>query len=128
MKDDRYIFIFVYGTLRKGGIYSSLLMNSVYIDHDIVKGFIMRNLGEYPMIFEREDSGTEIIIEIYKIDHFTLQQLDNLEGYSESNRNSLYLRKTVSAISGRKGYIYYGSDEKKYLSYDIIPGGDWMKK
>jgi gamma-glutamylcyclotransferase (GGCT)/AIG2-like uncharacterized protein YtfP len=128
MNKNLNIFIFVYGTLRKNDMYSSLLNNSEYMGNDLVPGFVMRSLGEYPMIFERENPESLIVIEIYKIDHHTLQQLDNLEEYIEGDENSLYLRKTVSAVSGRKGYIYYGKDEKKYLSYEIIPGGDWIKK
>ena len=88
----------------------------------------MRDLGEYPMIFERDNPGSLIIIEIYKINHQIIQQLDNLEEYIEGDDSSLYLRKIVSAVSGRKCYIYYGKDEKKYLSYEIIPCGDWIKK
>lgn len=119
--------VFVYGTLRKGEIYSSLLEKAEYTAADMVKGFILRDLGEYPMAFERGDDSL-IAIEIYKIDQFTLHQLDILEGYIEGDESSLYHRKTVQSISGKSGYIYYGKDEKKYLSYDIIPCGDWKKK
>ncbi len=128
MNKNLNIFVFVYGTLRKNGMYSFLLNNSEYIGDDLVSGFVMRNLGEYPMIFEKDNPESLIVIEIYKIDHHTLQQLDNLEEYIEGDERSLYLRKTVTAVSGRNGYIYYGKDEKKYLSYEIIPGGDWIKK
>ncbi|HPF06561.1 MAG TPA: gamma-glutamylcyclotransferase [Spirochaetota bacterium] len=121
-------YVFVYGTLRKGGMYSSLLHGSEYIGNDLIPRFVMRDLGEYPMIFESDNPESLIVIEIYKINHHTLQQLDNLEEYIEGDENSLYLRKTVSTVSGRKGYIYYGKDERKYLSYDIIPGGDWIKR
>lgn len=128
MNKNRNIFVFVYGTLRKNDMNSSLLYNSEYMGKDLLSGFVMRSLGEYPMIFERDNPESLIVIEIYKINHQTLQQLDNLEEYIEGDENSLYLRKTVSAVSGRKGYIYFGKDEKKYISYEIIPGGDWINK
>jgi gamma-glutamylcyclotransferase (GGCT)/AIG2-like uncharacterized protein YtfP len=128
MKDIQQIIVFVYGTLRKGELYSPLLYNACYKGTDIIPGFIMRDLGEYPMIFERNDSGMQIIIEVYKIDPATLQQLDNLEDYNENDDNSLYLRKKVTALSGIEGFIYYGIDEYKYKSCNIIPDGDWVKR
>jgi gamma-glutamylcyclotransferase (GGCT)/AIG2-like uncharacterized protein YtfP len=128
MKKIYPINVFVYGTLRKGEPFSYLLKEAQFAGYDKVSGFIMRDLGEYPMIFEREDPRLKIIIEVYKIDYHLLQQLDNLEEYIENDENSLYIRQTVYSLSGRSGYIYYGKDENKYLSYNIIPGGDWIKK
>lgn len=127
MIDNNEYTVFVYGTLRRGESNSSLLDNSEYIGTDRVNGFILRNLGEYPMAFERSGDKSEIIIEIYKIDEITLHQLDMLEEYIEGHESSLYHRKKVLSISGLSGYIYFGKDENKYLSYDVIPGGDWKK-
>lgn len=128
MKDNQQITVFVYGTLRKGELYSPLLYNACYKGTDIIPGFIMRDLGEYPMIFERNDSCLQIITEVYNIDQATLQQLDNLEDYNENDDNSLYQRKKVSSLSGIEGFIYFGTDEYKYKSCNIIPDGDWVKR
>jgi len=122
------ITVFVYGTLRNGEPYAYYLREALFIGYDKVSGFIMRDLGEYPMVFKKDDPGLTITIEVYKIDHHLLQQLDILEEYNENDENSLYIRQTVYSLSGRSGYIYCGKDESKYLSYNIIPGGDWMKK
>lgn len=128
MKDNQQITVFVYGTLRKGELYSPLLYNACYKGTDIIPGFIMRDLGEYPMIFERNDSCLQIITEVYNIDQATLQQLDNLEDYNENDDNSLYQRKKVSSLSGIEGFIYFRTDEYKYKSCNIIPDGDWVKR
>lgn len=128
MISDEMHIIFVYGTLRQGELYESYLGKSEYSGTDTVNGFILRDLGEYPMAFETEDKKAKIAVEVYKIDRDTLHELDILEDYMDGDINSLYQRKTVISSKGIRGLIYFGDDETKYLSYKKIPSGDWKNK
>jgi len=128
MTETGNYIIFVYGTLRKGEMYSSSLDRSEYIGESELEGFILRDLGEYPMAFLRDCPDLKIKIEIYKINRLTLHQLDIIEEYREGDENSLYQRDIVKCKSGLSGLIYYGNDESKYLSCKIIQSGDWKIK
>jgi len=120
--------IFVYGTLRKKQTNSSYLKKTEFIGFDRVKGFIMLDFGDYPMIFE---SGNDNIIkvEIYRIDDYTLKQIDQLEEYyGEGSIDNLYSRLPVESLSGIKGFIYTGGNVNDYKNLDIIESGDWLDR
>lgn len=128
MNDQNDNTVFVYGTLRRDEIYSSYLNHGEFLDYDIIPGYILRDLGEYPMAFERNDTGLSIKVEVYKIDSETLHQLDILEECRDGDEESLYKRKTVFSSKGYSGFLYYGEKESDYLSYKLIPGGDWNQR
>ncbi len=128
MSRQHECIVFVYGTLRRGEVYSSYLQNSEFLDYDIITGYILRDLGEYPMAFERGDTVSSIKVEVYKIDAGTLHQLDILEECREGDEESLYMRKAVYSSKGFTGFLYYGAKESDYLSYKLIPGGDWKHR
>ena len=120
--------LFVYGTLRKGESGSGLLKNSEFIGFDRVKGFIMLDFGDYPMIFE---SGNDyhIKVEIYRVDEYTLEQIDLFEEYyGDGSAGNLYTRKTVESLSGKWGFIYIGENIDLYRNISIIVSGDWLNK
>ena len=103
--------LFVYGTLKKGYHNNYLLKNSEYMGKAITTGK-MYNVGKFPAV----TSGKDIIKgELYKIDQFTLNNIDYLEGYNKDNIiESLYIRKEISVIHNRKiikayGYIWNSS-------------------
>ncbi len=120
--------IFVYGTLRRGECNSHYLKNSVFLRTDIVKGFVMADLGQYPMVFETGLGDDTITIEVYEIDDTTLKRIDLLEEYEENNPHSYYLRKEIQSASGISGFIYYGKERDKYRGFGPVPGGDWKKR
>jgi len=120
--------LFVYGTLRKNQNNNYYLKNSRFEGLDSIKGFIMLDFGDYPMIFE---AGAEdiIIVEIFEVDEYTLKRIDILEGYKgDFNINNLYSRKIVESMSGLSGYIYTIESPDKFPGLNIIKSGDWLSK
>jgi len=120
--------LFVYGTLRREESNCCFLKKSEFIGIDYVKGFIMLDFGDYPMIFK---SGNEdvITVEIYKIDDYTLHQIDIFEEYSGIyDDNNLYFREAVKNISGVTGFIYTGNAKKKFTGGQLVESGDWTKR
>lgn len=120
--------IFVYGTLRKNQANSAYLKKAEFVGFDYIKGYIMLDFDDYPMIFE---SGNDNIIkvEIYIIDDYTLEKIDCLEEYyGEGCIDNLYSRQTVESLSGIRGFIYTGGNVNDYKNTDIIESGDWLDR
>jgi gamma-glutamylcyclotransferase (GGCT)/AIG2-like uncharacterized protein YtfP len=88
----------------------------------------MLDFGGYPMIFESGNDNL-IKVEIYRVDDYTLKQIDRLEEYySEGSADNLYSRQTVESLSGIRGFIYTGGNIYDNKNSDIIESGDWLDK
>ena len=120
--------LFAYGTLRKDEVNHGCLGGSVCLGMDYIQGFMMLDLGQYPMAFETGDNSKRILVEIYEIDEKTLNDLDLLEEYEETDPESLYRRKIAESVSGLSGLIYYGKNINHYEQFRMITGGDWKKR
>jgi len=117
---NKKIYIFVYGTLKKGTRQHNRLMKNaefVGIGTTTTK-YVMCNYG-YPMIFE-DKNGHIIKGEVYKIPISDLYILDRYEGYP-----SLYKRKIEKIRIGNKemdAYIYYNTDRRHLnCKYTVEP-------
>jgi gamma-glutamylcyclotransferase (GGCT)/AIG2-like uncharacterized protein YtfP len=114
--------IFVYGTLLKGLERNSALDSSRYLGPALIKARLF-DLGSYPGVAEGDE---DVIGEIYEVDEQTLNNLDAIEGYSESApESSLYLRKPTSARKLADGssvdvetYFYSHPNEKTIKGLD----------
>lgn len=110
--------VFVYGTLRQGGVYHSLLHSSRRVQCvRTTAHYELVHLGEYPGMLP---SGTTSVTgEIYEVSARTLADLDELEEVPH-----LYTREIVSFASFVDvwGYLYRGPDA---ASAPRIPSGDW---
>lgn len=120
--------LFVYGTLRRNCPGHSYLKNSEFIGYDYIKGFIMLDFGDYPMIFESVPENS-VAVEIYKVDEYTLYEIDRFEEYyGYGNPENLYSRTVVVSASGYSGYIYTGVSAFKERAMGVIGTGDWVLK
>ena len=120
--------LFVYGTLRRGEINSFHLDSSRFLGMDRLPGFVIADLGEYPMAFETGNPEDSIAIEIYEVNDSVLRSIDILEDCEEGNPGSMYNRKLVTGRSGTTGFVYYGEESGSYSRFPLIAGGDWKER
>ena len=105
--------IFVYGTLMTGFKNNYLLSNCQLLGFGETKekfGLYSSKCGNFPFVIESIKNET-IKGELYKMDEYTLEQLDILEGYP-----NLYIRKEVIIkLDGKlKKAIMYIKNESTY--------------
>jgi gamma-glutamylaminecyclotransferase len=97
------MYVFVYGSLKKGFYNESLLQKASYIGESITcekYSLYKTNLDPYPFLLEENNNETTNITgEIYKIDENILKILDRLEGYP-----NFYDRKIIEVISENTSY------------------------
>lgn len=120
--------LFVYGSLRKGGEFHNYLNGADFIDSDILKGFIMTESGDYPVIWKSESPEDTVYVEIYRISDYHLTQIDILEGYSGPGMNNEYERITAFSSKGYQGFVYCNSSSTGLSMGDRIISGDWFKQ
>ncbi|MEP6570277.1 MAG: gamma-glutamylcyclotransferase [Acidobacteriota bacterium] len=116
-------FIFVYGTLRRGGVRAmpDLFPNSRFVNEAQIGGSLY-DLGAFPGLLLNE-SNSLVIGEVYEIDDEILYKLDEIEASTH------YWRKQVEIPVGnsKETCWVYESDRQRY-SYDVlIPSGDWIE-
>ena len=82
------LYLFAYGTLKRGHYNHDLLEDANYVADVITKfAYPMVQLDEpYPYLIDCEGEGYPIKGELYKIDAATLSMLDILEGHPEHYR------------------------------------------
>mgnify|MGYP005615391189 FL=1 len=103
------MYIFVYGTLRQGMRLHHYLFQDEFIGDAVLSDATMYDLGEYPAVVLRGNKN--VYGELYFITLATLRILDNLEGVSESEQESLFCRerqlvKLTNNNSVINAYIY----------------------
>jgi gamma-glutamylcyclotransferase (GGCT)/AIG2-like uncharacterized protein YtfP len=93
----------VYGSLRKGFMNHQLLgaYNANSLGTVTVRGWLMVDLGAFPMVVPSADPSDSIEVEVYSISHVGLDRLDVLEGVS----NKFYERVTINTQFGET-YMY----------------------
>ena len=114
------LYLFVYGTLKKGHYNHDLLQYAKYVADVTTKySYPMIQLDEpYPYLLDCEGEGYQIKGELYKIDRATLAMLDILEGHPEHYRRREIEVKTIgitfTAIS------YFKSDAIVYEGLKLL--------
>lgn len=99
------IYVFVYGTLKRGFGNHRYLEDSEYIGEAKAENISLHAKSNSPFPFAMVSTGQTAYGEVYKINEQTLKNLDRLEGTP-----CLYQRKTVTVhlLSGTtlEAYIY----------------------
>ena len=97
------IYVFVYGTLRKGYWNHSLLENSKFLGKAITKEKYSLFADGIPYVVKIPK--TQIIGELYEVDKETLERLDRLEGHPD-----FYKREEIEVLLDEKpmkAWIYF---------------------
>lgn len=103
-KTFRPTLVFVYGTLKRGGAWHSLLRTAEFMG-------TARTVDRYPMLIQsipyllNESAGHHIEGEVFAIDHLTLQALDALEGHPGWYRRQL--KPVTIAGDTVEAFIYF---------------------
>lgn len=122
--------VFVYGTLRQGGVRAmpNLFPASIFIGKATVRGWLY-DLGAYPGLV-LDEMGTVVIGEVYAVTAEILDELDEIEGYQRDNpAASDYLRRlvAVSLGEGRTARCWvYECNPRGFACRTVIPSGDWI--
>jgi|TARA_R100001530_G_scaffold62534_1_gene44985 gamma-glutamylcyclotransferase (GGCT)/AIG2-like uncharacterized protein YtfP len=110
------MLLFVYGTLKKGRGNDGLLSTSKFVGFDKLKGKLF-DLGGCPGYLNQGES--EVMGEVYEINHPTLMHCDVLEGHPHC-----YKREILTTNGGLKVWVYI-YPENRTRENTIIPSGEW---
>lgn len=115
--------VFVYGTLRQGGVRAMpfIFPDAKFIGNGTLDGSLY-DLGAYPGLI-LDESNSLVIGEVYEIDDEILNKLDDIEA------SSSYGRKQVEVSHGNRRIIcwVYAPDSKHYPHGILITSGDWIE-
>ena len=126
------MYVFVYGTLRKGDCRFGVLKECECIAEEAyLDEFFMVSLGGFPGILPGKG---RVRGEVYDVNEETLSILDGIEGYREDDpKNSLYTRQVVQTFlaNGEKvgdcfTYIFNASRSSRERKFNVIESGDWF--
>lgn len=116
------MYIFVYGTLKKGEPSHHLLNGSHLISSTRTKEhFTMLDLGCFPGVLKGnipDEPSTPIQGEVYDADQLTLEKLDAYEG-------NWYFREEVELETGITALMYF-LWKIPPMEYRVIPDGRWL--
>ncbi|MFA9560111.1 gamma-glutamylcyclotransferase [Evansella sp. AB-rgal1] len=119
--------VFVYGTLRKHEYNHSLLEDSkLLISQASINGTLYDTGMGYPMITDQEIGVT--YGEVYEINEKVLEKLDELEGYDESRKENLYIRKKKEIYTDEgvlEAFVYVMNTSNQHMLKKRIASGDW---
>lgn len=118
------IFVFVYGSLKKGKSNHSVLTDRAqFMRPATIQGAVMVDLGSFPAIIK----GTgEVTGEVYSITPEIMARLDRLEGHPR-----FYKREIIDIGEGQQAWTYYLSESNaKHINdnisqYRIVANGNW---
>lgn len=115
--------VFVYGTLRRGGVRAmpDLFPDAKFIGQADVGGSLY-DLGAYPGLL-LDESNPPVKGEVYEVDDEILSKLDDIE------TSSYYRRKRVEVSLGNHGAVcwVYEPDLELYPRRSLITSGDWIE-
>jgi len=100
------MFVFVYGTLKRGGVLHHHMKGAKFVGEDVVENCDLFMLKWYPAVVH----GTgKVMGEVYEINTSLLNIMDEVEG-----EGSLYKREQVTTLQNRQVWIYFyrGSVDK----------------
>jgi len=112
--------VFVYGTLRKGGLYHSLLADADFLGEiRTTKDFKLLNLGAYPAMVP---GHMAVLGELYEVPDALLADLDRLEGAP-----TLYYRAVIELADGSNALAYLLTNPGLRVA-PTIESGDWKHR
>ena len=124
--------VFVYGTLRRGGIndINRLVPPPVFQGTASVWGHLF-DLGAYPGLLlasSSEPGGGVVCGEVYAIDTALERQLDVIEEI-QGRPDDEYFRRQVSVKVGGQscGCLVYEINPRRVLGRSLIDHGDWIR-
>lgn len=91
------MFLFVYGTLKRGYGNNRLLDNAAFLGTAQVRGFKIYHLGGFPGVHVSPDLDDMVYGELYRVDNdYDVARLDRLEGVNhQSPKHGMYHRMTT---------------------------------
>jgi gamma-glutamylcyclotransferase (GGCT)/AIG2-like uncharacterized protein YtfP len=112
------VFLFAYGSLKRGFRHHDLLVGARFVDEvETAAGYYLVLLGEYPALAEGGD-GT-VHGELYTVQNELFEDLDAFEG-------SDYERRDVRLAAGGIAHAYF----VRMPATDLLrfPGNNWNRK
>ncbi len=117
--NTRDVFIFVYGTLRKGASNHFRLEGASYITESVLSGALYV-IDWYPGMVLGNDVKQTVLGEIYKVSVEMLNLLDDYEGAE-------YQRRAVEVIiEGEQKDLFLWEYSRSTEGKQMIPSGDWL--
>jgi gamma-glutamylcyclotransferase (GGCT)/AIG2-like uncharacterized protein YtfP len=111
-----FVFVFVYGTLKRGEKNHHWLEGASFQGEAELNGVVLHDLGPFPMAVVGEGTA---IGEVYAVEGSGLARLDELEGYPR-----LYDRQVLSLCDGRRAWVYLGRP-RQVRHAPVVAGGLW---
>jgi len=115
--------VFVYGTLRRGGLRSmpELFPAARFVGDARVSGSLY-DLGPHPFLL-LEESGPYVVGEVYEVDEELLEVLDEIE------EPARYMRRRVEVSIGGRAVVCwtYTPDPDSFPDRTLIASGDWIE-
>ena len=121
MKDEVGEMVFVYGTLRRGGSNDFRMAQARFVAKGTVRGRLYR-IDWYPG-FVADESGDEVVGEVYETDAETLAALDEFEG-SEYRRVKIVVEGSREGGSKVEAWVWEWLGQTS--ESQRIVGGDWL--
>lgn len=109
------VHLFVYGTLRKGGVAASYLLGQRLLQQNRqLPGFAMYDAGWYPFVIP---AGPESVIlgDVYEVDQSLMPTLDAYEGDGY----------VAHFLEQEKILLYLKADERTQ-GFEKVEEGDWL--
>lgn len=107
----------VYGTLKKGySNYYGYLYSAKYIGRGETKDRYPLVVSGLPYLLEKKNQGTNVTIDLFKVDDAKLKDLDRLEGHP-----NWYIRKKIPVVVNGRTYfawVYFNPDAEKDFNGD----------
>lgn len=128
-RDDR-VSVFVYGTLRQGGVRAvpALFPDARFLGMGTVRGWL-HDLGAYPGLV-LDAGGQAIVGEVYLVTPAALQAMDRIERYDASDEGgSYYVRRRVSVALGEGETLdawVYECNRRLYRLGAPLRATDWI--
>jgi gamma-glutamylcyclotransferase (GGCT)/AIG2-like uncharacterized protein YtfP len=115
--------VFVYGTLRQGGIRAmpGLFPAAKFIGTAKIVGSLY-DLGAYPGLV-LDESSAPVTGEVYEIDEEILRELDEIEASSNYRREQI----EASLDNQKLPCWVYGPEPESYSLDTLITSGDWIE-
>ncbi|MDF9796935.1 gamma-glutamylcyclotransferase (GGCT)/AIG2-like uncharacterized protein YtfP [Catalinimonas alkaloidigena] len=111
--------VFVYGTLRKGGINHHIIKTCECIsDQYVLKGFSLYDFEQWYPYMIKSANDDFVIGEIYQVDEKVKRKLDILEDVENNLYKFIYL-------PSDEFYTYIKYD-KNVKNYQKVHSGDWI--
>ncbi|WP_321428774.1 gamma-glutamylcyclotransferase family protein [uncultured Methanolobus sp.] len=119
------MYLFVYGTLRKGDPNHAHLKDSHFLCSTQTAGkYVMIDLGAFPGVLKHEDISqmpvSAIMGEVYDISEETLEKLDRYEG-------EWYYREEIRLENGLAALMYF-LKKIPLPNYKTVTDGNWIRK